>query len=1402
MSVRQFVFDLIFKADGNQAKAVAGEVKAAVAGVTAEAQAQTPELDRQTAATEKNSAAKRRAAKDARDLAAAEKAARDEAARAAGSGAPKGQPPGTPAPAPQPAPLPQPEKDALKATYVPMFAAQRAYQDELAKIARAEKLGALTKEESAAAQARLRHGYDRTVDSIKRADAAVTGNTGKIKLQAYEARNLAAQANDTIQSLALGMSPSQVFLQQGPQIVQVLGGVGNTLRFIRQSLTGMRVLMGGVTAGVIGGALAWDQYLKSTMAVETAAAGRGQRIATTPGMLESAARTGAADAGVSVRTGRDLTAQLLSTGQIGAANIPGIIGISKDFGATMGIDADAIGAELAKTFVAPGKAAEELYRQYGLVDAQAAEHVQRLVAQNRLYEAQAVLLEQLRANLVKAEDASTWIGRVGAGAGRLTSNAWNSLGRGVALMTGSAETPLEDRIAYLEIELAQAKGSAGAQPGAVSLSALYANDRIRFLEGQLAELVAERDAMADDGLAGEANRLGVASLAIAKRSPANADALREQTMRDELEALRAGRNAPDLSAAQRGEIDTAIEAQTVALDALITRKQRTIDLDRMEMQIATERNPLRRADLLGLQALIRASEQNMAVGARFTAMTRARRLALNETLVGAANQSGAMAEEAEARVRLNALQAAGVVVSSNASEWLERELAMRPLIAAAAKAEGVEKRELLSAIEDLENAYDALSSARKREALNEQSRASSDRVADLVREAEMVGRSAADRIRADAQAAAERAIRDMGLTGPDARNKLDEAAREAEARIEADRRRREYDLNTSLLMDGFDAAARSARNPVERADIEAQKEYARVLAETGDAEEAAAHAAQVRARAMSELYGVTLDMIRGQERQLDRLRLEASLAGATEATRARTIAQYEAELYIREQGIEAVSAEAQQIRDNAVQVAEMQRQTEGLADAWGKVRDAAEGAIDGPIDALLNGDISGALESTAKEITGLLAELAIKNPIKNSLLGTDYATLGDMGGLKGIIAQLFGGRDAVSITAGTMGQTVGSMMVTAGTVILGGAGITGLSGVAGAGLVGGAANLPGAPEGWVGPAGEVEALLRSVATGGGARPGAISGLNAGFADPLAAMIAEAQQIFGPGAVQITSAFRSVERQQQLWDEALQKYGSPEAARQWVAPPGQSHHNNGLAADLGYGSVNVEQWVHENAGRYGLGFRMGNEPWHIEPQNVTSMMAGAPASLGPAESALARFGSTATDATKNLGTLGNGFDAFGNALAQGLSGAGSGGGNIWSVLLGSIASSLGIPGFAGGGQHAGGLRVVGEKGPELEYTGPSTILPADLTRSIMSGPNPSRQVSSGMTVIQSNLTVNPVNNSGVALKAEAHETTNGRGERQIDLVMSEMVANAVTVPGGQADRALRSKYNVKRLGNRR
>jgi hypothetical protein len=44
----------------------------------------------------------------------------------------------------------------------------------------------------------------------------------------------------------------------------------------------------------------------------------------------------------------------------------------------------------------------------------------------------------------------------------------------------------------------------------------------------------------------------------------------------------------------------------------------------------------------------------------------------------------------------------------------------------------------------------------------------------------------------------------------------------------------------------------------------------------------------------------------------------------------------------------------------------------------------------------------------------------------------------------------------------------------------------------------------------------------------------------------------------------------------------------------------------------------------------------------------------------------------------------------------------------------------FPGFASGGTHSGGWRLVGENGPELEATGPSRIFNTNQTQQILAG----------------------------------------------------------------------------------
>ena len=90
-------------------------------------------------------------------------------------------------------------------------------------------------------------------------------------------------------------------------------------------------------------------------------------------------------------------------------------------------------------------------------------------------------------------------------------------------------------------------------------------------------------------------------------------------------------------------------------------------------------------------------------------------------------------------------------------------------------------------------------------------------------------------------------------------------------------------------------------------------------------------------------------------------------------------------------------------------------------------------------------------------------------------------------------------------------------------------------------------------------------------------------------------------------LQITSAYRSPELQAQLYASAVERYGSPQAARRWVAPPGRSQHNYGTAVDFALNGSLIRdpnspaaQFIRNNAGQYGLSVPMDWEPWQVEP----------------------------------------------------------------------------------------------------------------------------------------------------------------------------------------------------------
>lgn len=139
------------------------------------------------------------------------------------------------------------------------------------------------------------------------------------------------------------------------------------------------------------------------------------------------------------------------------------------------------------------------------------------------------------------------------------------------------------------------------------------------------------------------------------------------------------------------------------------------------------------------------------------------------------------------------------------------------------------------------------------------------------------------------------------------------------------------------------------------------------------------------------------------------------------------------------------------------------------------------------------------------------------------------------------------------------------------------------------------------------------------------------GMDSNFATRLAAAIQAAEAATGATA-QFTSAYRTAEQQAQLYADYTGEpvvwegvtYTPQNPNQGLAAPPGQSRHQSGAAADIAAGPV--LDWLHQNAAQFGLGFLDGqafvNDPGHIQllgaPQQQAgpSQMPQIPQMMGP------------------------------------------------------------------------------------------------------------------------------------------------------------------------------------------
>lgn len=127
----------------------------------------------------------------------------------------------------------------LREELVPLAAAERRFAEEVNKATGAERAGIITANESLIAQKRAKDALDQFTISNRNAGLSSAATGQQIGL-------LVPQIQDVVVSLQGGQMPLTVLLQQGTQITQIFGGVRQTFAAAFEAVGPFRLAMGGL----------------------------------------------------------------------------------------------------------------------------------------------------------------------------------------------------------------------------------------------------------------------------------------------------------------------------------------------------------------------------------------------------------------------------------------------------------------------------------------------------------------------------------------------------------------------------------------------------------------------------------------------------------------------------------------------------------------------------------------------------------------------------------------------------------------------------------------------------------------------------------------------------------------------------------------------------------------------------------------------------------------------------------------------------------------------------------------------------------------------------------------------------------------------------------------------------
>ncbi|EIL6411678.1 phage tail length tape measure family protein, partial [Salmonella enterica] len=275
-------------------------------------------------------------------------------------------------------------------------------------------------------------------------------------------RYLPMQITDVVTSLASGMPVWLVAIQQGGQIKDSFGGVGNTFKALLSIITPARLAMGGLAGIVAAAGIAAVSAMNDQDAFNSSIQKTGNYAGVTSGELEQMALQGGQLRGNYSQV-RDILNGLVSSGRFTGETLNSVAQAASLMAELSGDSADLVVSNFLKMSDSATTWAANTNQQYHFLDLETYQRIQSLEDQGRKEEAIEVASQAFKKaseeRLRQIEQRLNWVARGWKNVKDAAIDAWEGIKGDVAAALGI--NALDDQISRIEKTISEGGTYAG-----------------------------------------------------------------------------------------------------------------------------------------------------------------------------------------------------------------------------------------------------------------------------------------------------------------------------------------------------------------------------------------------------------------------------------------------------------------------------------------------------------------------------------------------------------------------------------------------------------------------------------------------------------------------------------------------------------------------------------------------------------------------------------------------------------------------------------------------------------------------------------------------------------------------------------------------------------------------------